>query len=96
MTQCEGTTAKQAIANRRLQDTIVDDPSVKKKQLFHVYKLSEGMVSLDHNREHVCNCINSMKKARTYKPSHVKMEALHDDEVHVFLLLHFLEISKYL
>lgn len=33
MTQCEGTTAKQAIANRRLQDTIVDDPSVKKKNL---------------------------------------------------------------
>ena len=81
MTRCEGTTAKQALANRKLRDTIVDDPSVKK--LFHVYEFSEGTVTLDHNHayQHVRNCINSMKKARTYMPSHVKVEAHHDEEV---------------
>ena len=42
--QCEGTTAKQAIANRRLQDTIVDDPSVKKTSSMSISSVKAWLV----------------------------------------------------
>ena len=82
MTRCEGTSAKQALANRRLRDNIVADPQVTR--LFHVYTLNEGKVTIDHNRayEHVRNCITSMKKAKTYMPSHaIKAESPVSEEV---------------
>ena len=97
MTRCEGSSAKQALANRRLRDGIVTDPQVTK--LFHVYTLDEGTVAINHNRayEHVRNCINTMKKAKTYMPSHsMKTEPLISNGVYITALPWLTEISCHL
>ena len=86
MTRCEGTSAKQALANQ-----FVQAPQVTK--LFHTYQLSEGIVAIGHDRAyehvHVRNCINSMKKAKTYMPVQLKsLREEHSNEVCLISLIH--------